>query len=170
MEDLKALNYCLQSAKRAFEQETERQRITVNKAEYLFKYLTLLATAFNIAVSVISKMNNIDTAEFTFRGLYFLMLAAGMAGILSTLMIQRPRKIKQFSLGTEELKKVQNEPAKYSTECKLIYQEILWNDTITKRMRQNNDKTLKWIIVAYVGLGVMIVSFGMFITYIVCIA
>lgn len=170
MEDLKALNYCLQSAKRAYEQETERQRITISKAEYLFKYLTLLATAFNIAVSVISKMNNVNTGKFTFMGLYFLMFSAGVIGILSTLMIQKPRKIKQFSLGIEELKKVKSEPEKYDTDWKRTYQEILWNDTITKRMRENNNKTLKWIILAYISLGVMIVSFGMFITYIICFA
>lgn len=169
MEDLKALQYCLQSAKQAHEQETERQRITVNKAEYLFKYLTLLATVFNIAVPVISKMNNVNPTEHIFRWLYFGMLASGVIGILSTLMIQRPRKIKQFSLGTEELKKVQANPEKYNTECKLIYQEILWSDTITKRMRKNNNKTLKWIITAYVGLGIMIISFGLFITYIICL-
>ena len=168
MEDLKALKYCLQSAVKAYDQETERQRITINKAEYLFKYLTLLATAFNIAVSIISKMNNVNTADSAFRMFYFLMLAAGVVGILSTLMIQRPRKIKQFALGTDELKKLQNNPGKYDSDCKRTYQEILWSDTITKRMRENNDKTLQWIIVAYISLGAMIVLFGVFITYIVC--
>lgn len=168
MEDQKVLSYCLLFAKKAYEQETERQRITISKAEYLFKYLTLLATAFNIAISVISKINNVNTSEYAFRGLYFLMLASGVLGVLSTLMIQRPRKIKQFSLGVDELKKVKNEPGKYDSDCKRIYQEILWSDTITKRMRENNDKALKWIIMAYVSLGVMIVTFGVFITYIVC--
>lgn len=168
MEDHEVLNYCLQFAKKAYEQETERLRITISKAEYLFKYLTLLATAFNIAIPVISKINNVNTSEYVFRGLYFFMLASGVVGVLSTLMIQRPRKIKQFSLGVDELKKAKNEPNKYDSDCKRIYQEILWSDTITKRMRENNDKTLKWIIVAYVSLGVMIVTFGVFITYIVC--
>lgn len=168
MGDQEVLNYCLQFAKKAYEQETERQRITISKAEYLFKYLTLLATAFNIAIPVISKVNNVNTSEYVFCGLYFLMLASGVVGVLSTLMIQRPRKIKQFSLGVDELKKVKKEPNKYDSDCKRIYQEILWSDTITKRMRHNNDKTLKWIIVAYVSLGVMIVTFGVFITYIVC--
>lgn len=168
MGDQEVLKHCLQFAKKAYEQETERQRITISKAEYLFKYLTLLATAFNIAIPIISKVNNVNTSEYVFCGLYFLMLASGVVGVLSTLMIQRPRKIKQFSLGVDELKKVKKEPNKYDSDCKRIYQEILWSDTITKRMRNNNDKTLKWIIVAYVSMGVMIVTFGVFITYIVC--
>ncbi|MDE5932658.1 MAG: hypothetical protein K2H40_09290, partial [Lachnospiraceae bacterium] len=139
MEELKTLNYCLQAAKRAYDQETVRQRHAMDKAEYLFKYLTLLTTAFNIAVSVISKMNQVNTTNSVFFGLYILMLTAGIIGIVGTLMIQIPRKTKQFALGTEELKRVQSEPAKYRTDMERTYQEILWMDTITIRLRENND-------------------------------
>ena len=167
MEELKALNYCLQFSKRAYEQETERQKNVLVKSEYLFKYLTLMATAFNIAVSIISKMNNVDTTKFAFWGLYILMLATGATGIIAALMIQKPRKIKQFSLGTEELEKIQRKPDKYSTDCERTYQEILWIDAITKRMRENSDKALKWIIVSYISLVFMIICFGIFITYLI---
>ena len=166
-EELKALDYCLQLAKRAYDQETMRQKNAINKAEYLFKYLTLLTTAFNIVVSVISKLNNVNTAECKFLVLYILMLVTGAAGIISSLMIQIPRKTKLFSLGIKELERVQENPDKYYTDFKRIYQEILWTDAITKRMRENSDKALKWILIAYVSLVAMIISFGVFITYLI---
>ena len=167
MEELGVLKYCLGAAKRAYEQENVRQRNAMDKAEYLFKYLTLLTTVFNVAVSVISKMNQVNTADFYFIALYVPMLTAGFIGIASTLLIQMPRKIKQFSLGTEELKKVQKEPARFRTEKEWTYQEILWMDTITTRMRANNDKAMKWILIAYISLAVMILCFGIFITYLI---
>lgn len=164
-EELKALDYCLQLAKRAYDQETLRQKNAMSKAEYLFKYLTLLTTAFNIVVSIVTKMNNVNTAECKFLTLYILMLAAGAVGIVSSLMIQAPRRTKLFSLGIEELKRVQSNPAQYYTDFDRKYQEILWTDAITKRMRENSDKALKWILTAYVSLVTMIIFFGVFITY-----
>lgn len=164
-EELKALDYCLQLGKRAYDQEVMRHKNAINKAEYLFKYLTLLTTAFNIVVSVVSKMNNIDIAEREFVVLYILMLVAGAAGIISSLLIQIPRKTKLFGLGFEELKRVQANPDKYDTEFKRIYQEILWTDTITRRMRKNSNTALIWIMIAYISLIVMILLFGVFITY-----
>ena len=169
-EELKALDYCLQFSKRAYDQEIMRQKSALNKAEYLFKYLTLLTSAFNIVVSVVSKMNDINTAEPEFVVLYILMLAAGATGIISSLIIQIPRKTKLFSLGIEELKRVQANPVKYHTEFERIYQEILWVDTITKRMRENSDKVLKWILIAYISLVAMICFFGVFITYLMVLA
>lgn len=169
-EELEALNYCLQFSQRAYDQELERQKSAMSKAEYLLKYLTLLTTAFSITVSVVSNMSGVDTTGIVFWGLYLLMLAAGMIGIISTLMIQRPRKIKLFSLGIEELKKVQEDPEKYRTGCGRTYQEILWIDTITKRTRANNDRALKWIVTAYTSLVVMVVFFGAFITYVMLVA
>ncbi len=166
VEEKEAMDYCLRFSRRAYDQELERQKNVANKAEYLLKYLTLLSAAINIVVSVVSKMIAIDTTEMAFWGLYILMLAAGVVGIVSTLLIQRPRKIKQFALGTEELGRIQSDPTKYSTECGRVYQEILWSDIITKRMRENNNRALKWIVLAYVCVVIMVVSFGGFVTYV----
>ncbi|MDE7197280.1 MAG: hypothetical protein K2O15_00190 [Lachnospiraceae bacterium] len=162
-EEKEALNYCLRFSRRAYDQELERQKNMMGKAEYLLKYLTLLSAALNIMVSVVSKMNDIDTASIAFWGLYILMLTAGVAGVISTLMVQRPRKMKQFSLGVEELERIQRDPVRYSTECGRIYQEILWNDTVTKRMKENNNRALGWIVAAYVCVVVMVISFGGFV-------
>lgn len=164
-EEREALNYCLRFSQKAYDQEVERQKNVMNKAEYLLKYLTLLSAAINIVVSVVSKMSAIDTSGTVFWGLYILMLAAGAFGIISTLMVQRPRRIKQFSLGTEELVRIKKDPAKYGTEYARIYQEILWSDTVTERMRKNNSQALKWIVAAYICVVIMVISFGGFVTY-----
>ena len=165
-EEKETLNYCLRFSERAYEQELERQKSVMSKAEYLLKYLTLLSAAINIVVSVVSNMGVIDTTGTIFWFIYILMLAAGGIGIISTLLVQRPRKIKQFSLGFEELARIKDNPVKYGTECERIYQEILWSDIVTKRMRENNSRALKWIVMAYVCVVVMVVSFGGFVTYV----
>lgn len=166
-EEQKTLEYCLQLARLAYEQEADRQKNARSKAEYLFKYLTLLATAFNIAISVVSRMKNVNTSEPEFLGLYILMLIAGAVGIISSLWIQIPRRTKIYSLGSEELKRVQADPVKYATEFDRIYREMLWTDTVTKRMRENGDKVIKWILTAYLSLVTMIIFFGIFITYLI---
>lgn len=165
-EEKEALDYCLRFSRRAYDQELERQKSVMSKAEYLLKYLTLLSAAINIVVSVISKMSANDITGTVFWILYILMLCAGAFGIISTLLVQRPRKIKQFSLGSEELVRIREKPDKYSTQCGRIYQEILWCDIVTKRMRENNNRALKWIVAAYVCVVVMVISFGGFITYV----
>lgn len=169
-EEREALNYCLRFSKRAYDQELERQKNVMNKAEYLLKYLTLLSAAINIVVSVVSKMSTIDTTGTVFWALYILMLMAGAIGIISTLMVQRPRRIKQFSLGTEELVRIKKDPVKYSTEYARIYQEILWSDTVTERMRKNNSRALRWIVAAYICVVVMVICFGGFVTYMLLVA
>lgn len=169
-EEKEALNYCLRFSQRAYDQELERQKSMMCKAEYLLKYLTLLSAAINIVVSVVSKMSTIDTTGILFWALYILMLAAGGVGIISTLLVQRPRRIKQFSLGSEELTRIKDDPVKYSTECGRVYQEILWSDIVTRRMRENNTRALKWIVLAYVCVVVMVVSFGGFVTYVLLVA
>lgn len=168
-EEKEALDYCLRLSERAYSQELERQKNVMSKAEYLLKYLTLLSAAINIVVSVVSKMSNIETTGTVFWTLYILMLIAGAIGIISTLLVQRPRKIKQFSLGAEELSRIKEDPVKYSTEYGRICQEILWNDTVTKRMRENNSRALKWIVIAYVCVVVMVISFGGFVTYVLSV-
>lgn len=167
MEELNALKYCLQFAKRAYEQEAERQRHASDKADYLLKYLTLMTTAFSITISVVSKMSSVHIVGAVFWGLYIPMLGAGVIGIVSTLMIQTPRKIRQFPLGKEELLRVQKDSSKFDTEYKRIYQEILWTDKITVRLRKNNNAAMIWIMVAYIGLVVMTIIFGVFITYVI---
>lgn len=169
MEELDALKYCLQFSEKAYEQETERQRHAMNKADYLLKYLTLLMAAFNITISVVSKMNSLHIAGVVFWGLYVPMLVSGILGIISTLMIQKPRKIRRFPLGKEELLKIQDNPSKYDTDCKRIYQEILRIDKISDRLKENNDKAVKWIMTGYMCMVVMIVVFGAFITYAICL-
>lgn len=168
MEELKIFEYCMQIGEKACEQELERQKIIAAKADYLFKYLTLLATAFSIAVPVIAKMQNVSTSAPLFTILYLLLVVTGIFGIFSTLMIQKPRKIRQFPLATDELKKIQAEPVNYDRDCKQIYRKILYTDKITQTLRENNDKTMNWIFAAYSSLGVMIVLSGAFITYIIC--
>lgn len=170
MEELNALKYCLQFSEKAYEQETERQRQAAGKADYLLKYLTLLMTAFNITISVVSKMSNIHIVGIVFWGLYVPMLVSGILGIISTLMIQKPRKTRCFPLGKEELLKVQNNPSEYDTECKRVYQEILRIDKISDRLKENNNKAMKWIMAGYICMVVMIVVFGVFITYVMCLA
>lgn len=169
-EEKETLDYCLRFSEKAYNQELERQKIVVSKAEYLLKYLTLLSAAINITVSVVSKMSEISPTGIAFWSLYILMLLAGAIGIISTLFVQRPRKIKQFALGSEELGRIQEDSAKYSTQCGRIYKEILWSDTITERMRENNKRAIKWIIAAYVCVVVMVVSFGGFVTYVLLAA
>ncbi|MDE6386775.1 MAG: hypothetical protein K2L82_03075 [Lachnospiraceae bacterium] len=169
-EELKALKYCLQFSKKAYEQETERQRHAMGKADYLLKYLTLLMTAFNITISVVSKMSSVHIVGVVFWGLYMPMLLSGILGIISTLMIQKPRKIMRFPSGKEELLKVQRNPSEYDTECKRIYQEILRVDKICDRLKENNDKAMKWIMTGYICMVVMIVAFGTFITYVMCLS
>lgn len=100
----------------------------------------------------------------------FIPLAAGGVGIISTLLVQRPRRIKQFSLGSEELARIKDNPDKYSTQCGRIYQEILWSDIVTKRMRENNSRALKWIVTAYICVVVMVLAFGGFVTYVLLAA
>lgn len=118
-EEKEALDYCLRFSGRAYDQGVERQKSVM--AEYLLKYLTLLSAAINIVVSVVSKTGAVDTTGAVFWGLYILMLAAGGVGIISTLLVQRPRRIKQFSLGSEELARIKDNPDKYGTQCGRIY-------------------------------------------------
>lgn len=169
-EEKEALDYCLRFSGRAYDQELERQKSVMGKAEYLLKYLTLLSAAINIVVSVVSKTGAIDTTGAVFWGLYILMLAAGGVGIISTLLVQRPRRIKQFSLGSEELARIKDNQDKYGTQCGRIYQEILWSDIVTKRMRENNSRALKWIVTAYICVVVMVLAFGGFVTYVLLAA
>ncbi len=168
-EELDALKYCLQFSKKAYEQQIERQRHAMDKADYLLKYLTLLMAAFNITISVVSKMSSVHIAGSVFWCLYVPMLLSGMLGIVSTLMIQRPRKIRQFPSGKEELIKIQQNPSEYGTEYKRIYQEMLRIDKISDRLKENNDKAMKWIMTGYICMVVMIAAFGSFITYVMCL-
>lgn len=169
-EEKETLDYCLRFSRKAYEQEMERQKSVVGKAEFLLKYLTLLSAAVNIVVSVVSKMIAIDTTRVVFWVLYILMLTAGGLGIIGTLLVQRPRKMKQFALGSEELVRIKNNPDKYSTECRRIYQEILWSDIVTTRIRENNNRAIRWIVIAYICVVVMVLSFGGFVTYVLLAA
>ncbi len=135
-EELKTLEYCLQFARKTYEQETERQKSTANKADYLFKYLTLMTTAFSITVSVVSKMNNISVSGIIFWSLYLTMLTVGIIGLLSTLMIQRPRKIRQFPKGTEALAKVQQTILKLTCLMEKSYARYQ-SETAVPRPRTN---------------------------------
>ncbi len=163
MEEKKVMEFCLAASQRACEQEQERLKSMRDKADYFFKFVTLLATAFNIAVPVIAKMQNVKFDMLLFRGLYFCILLISVVGVLATLFIQRPQKFVEFPLGTDELEKVKQNNQQYSSEFNRIYLEILYTDDFTAKLRDNNDKTAKWFMVSFAAGGIMVILFGLFV-------
>ncbi|MDO4304120.1 MAG: hypothetical protein Q4D94_09405 [Bacillota bacterium] len=165
MEEMKVMEFCLAASQRACEQEQERQRSMHGKADYFFKYVTLLATAFNISLPVIAKIQNVEFDTVLFGVLYYSILVVSVVSVIATLLVQRPQKVVEFPLGTEELTKAQQNVEEYNSEFERIYFEILYIDDFTSKLRENNDRTAKWLILSFITVGIMISLFGVFIGF-----
>lgn len=156
------LEMCNERSISAYENELERQKNLNNKADLLFKWLTLLIAVFNFIISILTRLKGEAGKYGNQAGIYFGMMVFFMLAFVTLLIINFPAKRKLPSLGSEQLKKIQSEYGSNSIDdnfvCKkILYKEILEHDVITKELRSHNQKVAIAIMGAeiFMALGLI---------------
>lgn len=147
------LEICNKSSIAAYEKELERQKNLDGKTDLLFKWLTLLIAVFSFLVSLISGKNLADLSDYVFLILYVLMMVFFIVALIIILIINFPVKRKLPGLGSEKLQLIQKKgcQGEYSDThayWDVLYEEILENDIMTRKLRDHNQRVAMAIIIA----------------------
>lgn len=166
MEVINFLTECLKISEIAYKQETERQNAVGAKLEYLFKWLTAFIAIGNIGVPLISKYANAGLFSWAFWILYSLISICLVAALILIIFVQFPRKQKYFPLGTDILKKVEDDKGSFAYKEDLCYQQILYWDNITNSLKQKNDKAVMIIKIISILFVLVIILLTVLFMYI----
>ena len=90
------LDWADQISKDAYEQEWQRMKILIQRADYMIRWLTLFVAIFNIAVPLIAKETNLDYSDCIFVSLYIFIMVFLVGSILPVIIINFPQKTKMF--------------------------------------------------------------------------
>lgn len=154
------LKQCLLLSKEAYGQELERQKAIGVKADYLMKFYTLLLAVLNLSLPLIIKYAGLENS-YMWKVFYGLAMTSILLGIVSALLIQRPRKVVLFPGGTTALKEVQKSEKPAGSE-EWIYKNILLLDKRTLSIERGNRDAVKWTVVSYVMFVLSIILMGFF--------
>lgn len=136
------LEMCNERSISAYENELDRQKNLNNRADMLFKWLTLLIAVFNFIISVLTKFDGETEKCENFTVVYFAMMIFFVLAFVALLVINVPTKRELLNLGSEQLKNIQKEKEKCidSVYWNILYKNILEHDVITKKLRAHNQK------------------------------
>ncbi len=164
---MSVIKFCLEVSEESYQQEKHREEVLKGRIDYLFRWLTLFVSVFNIAVPIIAKETSIDYENCGFVVLYVLLMILLVTAMIIIVCLEFPKKVKIYPLGSDILKKVKEEPEKYKDEMSNNYQKILYQDAVTKQIQANNDKTaglLKMVNGILIGA---IICMAIFFVYVV---
>lgn len=161
MQDIEIMQQCLEVGQEAYRQEVKRQDTIVTKAEYLMKYHTLLIAILNLSLPLLLKYAELKSSV-SWMIFYVLTMLMLLSGIIFTLFIQQPKKIKLFPTSASLLKKIQKDAESYQTEEDWIYKKILFYEQSTVTLENANNSSIKWIKKAYIVFVLSIVMLGFF--------
>lgn len=161
------MEHCLEISEERYKQEQHREEILKGRVDYLFRWLTLFISIFNLAVPLIVKEAKLNYKDKWFVILYLLLMVLFVAAMLIIVFLEVPQKVKIYPSGTDILKKAKEEPDKYTNEMKFRYQKILYRDVITGKLQQNNDKIASLLKVVNIILAALVVGLAGFFVYIV---
>lgn len=158
------LEYCLAISKEAYKQEEESERKLREKVDYLFKWLTIFVGVFNIAVPLIVKID-IQQKNW-FLPFYIILMIILAVTLVIIITMQYPLKSKRYPLGSDVLQKIK-ENEKYRDEKYGVYQNILYWDSMTRKLAANNRlivKRLQWVCgLLIIGIVGIVIFFSMII-------
>lgn len=161
------MQYCLEISEESYKQEQHREEVLKGRVDYLFRWLTLFISIFNIVVPLIVKEAEVDYKDKVFVGLYIILMLLLVVAMLIIIFLEVPRKVKIYPLGADILKKAKEEPDKYTNEIEYRYQKILYRDAATRKIQQNNDNIANLLKVVNLILAVAIIGMAVFFVYIV---
>jgi len=160
------LDWADQISKDAYEQEWQRMKILIQRADYMIRWLTLFVAIFNIAVPLIAKETNLDYSDCIFVSLYIFIMVFLVGSILPVIIINFPQKTKMFPTGETVLKEMQSTNKLNQSEEELKYNSILYRDVTTEVISKQNNRRAKCVTISGVALIVSLVLMVVFFIYI----
>lgn len=163
------MRFCLEVSEESYQQEKHREEILKGRIDYLFRWLTLFISVFNIAVPVIIKEAAIDYKDCGFVFLYVLLMLLLVAAMIIIVCLEFPQKVKIYPLGTDILKKAKEEPQKFEDAIANNYQKILYRDAVTRQIQKNNDRIaglLKTVNMILIGVIICMAIFFIYIVWV----
>lgn len=151
------LEYAFQISIKAYQQEVDRSRVISARADYLMKWVTLFISVFNIAIPIMVKEIEFDYRNFAFVCLYSLLMLFLIVAMISLTLVNFPKKVKHFPLGRNILEKDQNKLPDQNIDFEIIYNNILMQDVITKKLSKGNDKSVIEIMIANMAIIISII-------------
>lgn len=155
---LDLLERCLAISEEAYKQEEESGRRLREKVDYLFRWLTIFVGVFNIVIPLIAKSGIQQKSWFV--PFYIGLMTVLIVTLVIIITIQYPLKAKRYPLGSDILQKMQKDE-KYRDEKYSVYQNILYRDSLTKKLAINNNsivRKLRWVcvmmIVGMIGIAI----------------
>lgn len=162
------LDYAFQISKEAYKQEVERREIIHRKSEYLIKWITIFISVFNIAIPIIAKEIKFECNDCTFIVLYSILMCGLVGAMISLVLLEYPQKVKCYPLGYEILNNKKNKLSEENVDLEIIYNNILIQDSITKKLSQSNNRAANKIIVANICIILAIISLSTLFVYMIC--
>lgn len=160
------IEYCQKISDEAYEQEKSREKAINNKADYLFRWLTLFVGVFNIAIPIIIKETQIDYKDTWFVVLYILLMVLIVGAMLTIVVLNLPQKVKIYPSGSDILKKIQRDSNKNDNNVFQTYQNVLYRDILTKQLSKNNDRAIVCIVIVNIMLALALICMVVFFVYI----
>lgn len=163
------MEFSLEISEETYQQEMHREEVLTRRIDYLFRWLTLLVSVFNIAVPIIVKEVALNYKKFGFVFLYVILMLLLIIAMVIIVYLEFPRKVKIYPLGCDILKRAKEEPQKYEDTISINYQKILYQDTVTRQLQNNNDKIadlLKKVNVLLIGAIVCMAIFFIYIMWV----
>ena len=162
------LDYAFQVSSEAYKQQVEREKTIRTKSEYLIKWITIFISVFNIAIPIIVKEIDFDYRNVFFVILYSVLMGGLIVAMLCLLLLDYPQKVKCHPLGHEILKNDKFRFSQENSDFEIIYNNILIQDSITKRLSQNNDNAVRNLKIANLSIIVAIVALATLFVHMVC--
>ncbi|MEY8324694.1 hypothetical protein AALB47_12410 [Lachnospiraceae bacterium 54-11] len=161
------MGFCLEVSEESYQQERHREEVLKNRIDYLFRWLTLFISVFNIAVPIIINEAAIDYKNCGFIFLYVLLMLLLVAAMIIIIFLEFPQKVKIYPLGTDILKKAKEEPQRFEDAMSNNYQKILYRDAVTRQIQKNNDRIAGLLKTVNMILTGAIICMAVFFIYIV---
>lgn len=164
---MELFSLCEKATDEVYQSELKRQQSVINKTDFLFRWLTMIVSIFNISLPLIVKQVNININDKKFVLLYTLLMIILLCDMGLTICVNYPIKYKSDMMGSDWLKFIKDNPDKISNEMDFRYYHILTTDIVSKRLRDNNDRAFKIIRIAYIILIVALGIMALFFSYII---
>lgn len=163
------MEFCLEIGEQSYQQEKHREEVLTRRIDYLFRWVTVFASVFNIAVPVIVEEVELNYKNVGFVVLYIILMLLLVIAMIIIVYLQFPRKVKIYPLGTDILAKAKEEPQKYVDTISINYQKILYQDVVTGQLQRNNNKIaalLKKVNMLLIGAVICMAIFFMYIIWV----
>lgn len=148
------LDFALQIGTKAYQQEIDRGKVIALRADYLMKWVAIFVSVFNIAIPIIVKETQFDYHSCVFVFLYGTLMALLVIAMILLASVNFPKRIKHYPFGYEIInneKEVLSEDD-CDLDLEVVYKNVLMQDAITQRMKNNNDKAAIEILLANIAI------------------